>query len=272
MPITYSTVPKDKIISKKPVYLDLKLRENGFKIAWLSLFKKDLMIDLSTLKDTGSELVYDVESNTKKIREDLGLSLEDVVFLDDILKIKYELKEVKTVPVVSVEKIEFQAGYASSDSLQIKPDSIKISGSEKMISEIKTLKTKPIVLTKVDSDISGTIPIDTAGIGKVTLYQKTVGYSLDVEKFTEGKLEVPISVVNAPENVEIAIFPKTLYVIFKVSLQNYDKISKNDFRIVCDYADLKEGQNFFIPRVVEQPENISNLRLNINKVQFVIKK
>ncbi len=272
VPITYIEIPKDKIISDKPIYLNLKLRENGFKILWLSLFKKDLVINLSELEANGKVLIFNVETNTKEIRELLGLNLDDVVFLDDVLQISYQKKEVKTVRVFPVENIEFQPGFSTNDSLRIKPDSIKISGSGKAISKIKDLKTRPITLTKVDSEISGKIEIDTTGIGEVTLYHKTVNYSLDVEKFTEGKMEAPIFMVNIPENTEIVIFPKTLNIIFKVSLKNYDKVSKSDFRVVCDYSDLKEGQSFLIPKVVKRPESITNLRLNINKVQFVIKK
>lgn len=270
--VAYTQVPKDKIITKEPVYLNLKIKENGFKIAWVSLFKKKLNIDLTELEANGKELVYNIENNTQNIRQQLGLSVEDVVFLDKYLRVNYQQKTVKIVPVISQVSVDFNPGFSTNDFLKISPDSIKISGPKGIIDEINALKTVPFKLKNVDSDVTGTVAIDTFGIGKITLYKRNVDYNLTVEKFTEGKVEVPINVINAPEEMDIAIFPKTVNVIFKVSLENFKEITKSDFRVICDYNDLEEGQGFFIPKVVKSPKMVTNLRLNINKVQFVIKK
>lgn len=272
VPVVYTTIPKDKIISKQPIFLELKLRENGFKIAWVSLFQKEFKIDLSKLQIVHDSLIFNIENNTKKIRANLGLNLEDVVFLDDVLRIGFQFKEVRKVPVKAQMNIEFKPGFASQDSLKITPDSIKISGSKKKVDAIHAIKTKLINLKNVDQSLTGKIPFDTTGIGDITLYQKAANYTLEVEKFTEGKIDVPIFVINAPKDMEVIIFPKNLKVVFKVSLKNFDKVSKNDFRVVCDYEDLKGEQDFFIPKIVEKPHFITNLRLNINKVQFVVKK
>ncbi|HET8808958.1 MAG TPA: YbbR-like domain-containing protein [Flavobacteriaceae bacterium] len=272
IPVEYSQIPKDKIIDDKPVFLDIRLEESGFRIAWFSLFKNDLKIDLTKLDSNGEELVYNVENHSQEIRQQLDLNPEEVVFMEETLKIPYQQKTVKTVPVLSQIQVDFQPGYASNDSLRISPDSITISGAKNKVDSIKSLKTIYLELKKVNGPVSGSIAIDTSGIGEITFYENKVNYSLQVEKFTEGKIQVPINVTNAPEGMEITIFPKTLTVIFKVSLENYKDISKSDFRVVCDYRELEEGQSFFIPKVLKKPEKITQLRLNVNKVQFVVQK
>lgn len=272
VPIDYVEMPKDKIISDEEMFLELKLKENGFRIAWFSLFKKNLKVNLSELEGNGNFLVYDVESNSKKILQQLEMGAEEVTFLNEVIDIRYQQKAVKIVPVSSKIQLDFQPGYASNDTIKISPDSIKISGPIKKLKAIETVKTEPLILEKVDGSVSGTVSIDTNGFDQITFYKHKVNYSLKVEKFTEGTLEAPISVINAPENMEIVLFPKTLKVIFKVSLQNYNEISTNDFRIVCDYNELEEGQQFFIPKVLKRPKAITNLRLGINKVKFIIKK
>lgn len=272
IPIDLVNVPKDKIMSGEDRFLKMKLEENGFKIAWFALFRKDLKVDLSQLEATEGQLVYDVQGNSAKIRQTLELNAEDVTFLEDKIFIDYQQKAVKTVPVKSRIQLDFQPGYDTNDTIRISPDSIKISGPKKILNSIKMVETIPLTLKKVDGSVSGSVAIDTAAKNAITFYANKVNYSLTVEKFTEGKLEIPISVINAPEDMEIILFPKTVQIIFKVSLQNYEQVSKSDFRIVCDYSELEEGQQFFIPKVVKRTKTISNLRININKIEFIIKK
>lgn len=272
IPIEYVHVPKDKIISDKPVFLEMKLEESGFRIAWFSLFQKNMELDLSKFRANGEELLFDIQGNSGKIRQQLGINAEDVTFLDETIRIAYKQRAVKTVPVVSNIQLNFRPGYASNDSIKLIPDSIKISGPEKRLDSIKMVKTVSLALKNIDGPQSGSVALDTNGRGQIRFYRNKVDYVLQVEKFTEGTLEIPIHVINAPENMEIVLFPKTLEVVFKVSLRNYGEISKSDFRIVVDYNELEEGQAFFIPKVLKRPEMITNLRLGINKVEFIIRK
>lgn len=272
VPVHLVEAPKDKIIADQAVFLNMKLQENGFKIAWFSLFKQQIEINLSQLDTTQKkELVYSIEKKSEKILQQLGLNSEDVVFLEETIVFPYRQKAVKKIPIVSKIELRFKPGYASYDTMNISPDSIQISGPEKQIKAIESIKTVPLTIKRIDESISGSVSLDTKELKEMTLYKNEVDYSLEVEKFTEGQLKIPIHVVHAPKEMEIVLFPEQLKVTFKVSLKNYDEVSKNDFRIVCDYNELEEGQRFFIPKVIKQPEIISNLRLGANKVKFIIK-
>lgn len=272
VPIHFVETPKDKLISDEKVFLKMKLKENGFRIAWFSLFKSNLDVDLSELETNGKQFIFNVNRHSQKIREQLALNIDAVTFLDDALFIDYQQKGVKKIPVQSRISLSFLPGYASSDSIAITPDSIKVSGPKNRLDSLSSVFTVSLELKKIDAPIDGTIAIDTSGFGQLTFYRNEVDYSMKVEKFTEGKLEVPIHIINAPENTRILLFPKSLEVIFQTSLQNYPEISKSDFQVVCDYNSLQEGQEFFIPKVLKRPEKISNLRLSRKKVEFIIKR
>lgn len=272
IPISYSEIPKDKIISGEKKHLEVRLEDTGFALAWISLFKNRININLSELPADDDEIIFSTRENALKISDKLGVNLGDIDFLTDTLKIPFRQKETKRVPVVPRVKISFKPGYGTADSLRISPDTIMVSGPKNSLDSLQLLTTKDLKLKDVDKNLSGTVAIDSSNLDNITLYDKEVTYSLSVEKFTEGKLEVPIFLVNAPENMDLVIFPKTTSVIFQVSLENYKNIGKGDFKVVCDYKDLEEGQEYFIPKVTKKPENISNLRIGTKKVQFVVKK
>lgn len=273
VPVNYVNVPMDKFLTEdNPEKLQLRMENTGFKIAWFSLFPPTLNIDLSEAQYGNGELVYEIEDHRIDIQEQLGINFDNTRFLLDVLTIEYEQLKEKTLPVIPEVQIGFAVGYAATDSLKIAPDSIRISGPEGVIDTLQNLKTFPVDLKDVKGDIRGTVAIDTTGIPHVNLYQNKVEYRLDVEKFTEGKLKVPVDILNVPEGVNVVIFPKEVLLFYQVNLQDFKKITASDFRIAVDFSNLKPNQSFLIPKIVEKPELVNNIRLNENKIQVIIKK
>ncbi len=49
-------------------------------------------------------------------------------------------------------------------------------------------------------------------------------------------------------------------------------VEAENFRVVCDFNDIDEGDDFIIASIVKSPSFVRNLRLNERKIQFVIKR
>jgi len=94
-----------------------------------------------------------------------------------------------------------------------------------------------------------------------------------IEKFTEGTLEVPVTVKNLPKNIKINYFPKSIPVSFYVQLSKYNEVTVDDFAIECNYDEIKNTQRtFFTPRLIEYPDIVKNARLKQDKVEFILTK
>ena len=93
-----------------------------------------------------------------------------------------------------------------------------------------------------------------------------------VEKFTEGKLNVPVSVVNLPEGFTVSIFPKEIPVVYYTNLRTYDSISATDFKVVCDFNNFNIDSKVLVPTLASYPKSIKNASLEINKLEFVMTK
>jgi len=85
-------------------------------------------------------------------------------------------------------------------------------------------------------------------------------------------VEIAVEVINVPENLNLAYFPKTIVVYYQVNLKNFENVSPADFRLVCDYKNISEGDDYMIAQLVEKPGFIHNIRLNERRIQFVIKR
>ncbi|PZD79558.1 hypothetical protein [Mesonia sp. K7] len=272
VPVNFVNPPKDKLIPKKSDEIRLRIDRNGFELLWLSLKTVNVQVDIEHLKSTDNSLILEVDEHEYSLLEQIGLDYRNIQFLTDEIEIPFTQKAVKTIAVVPVTEITFAPGFNSQKQIELTPDSIKVSGPQKMLDTLTFLPTENIELFQVKSNQKGSVEIDKQNLKNIELYQNEVAYSLKIEKFTEGRLEIPIQILNAPKNSEINIFPKELSVIYTVSLENFSKITKDDFKLVCDFKDIVENQQFLIPKIVKKPEAVSSVRLNLNKVQFVIKK
>ncbi len=272
VPVEFYNPPKDKIVTQKEGHLNLRVRDNGFVLAWFSIFKPNVRVNLNTLPVENTYLIFNAEEQENDPNNLLSINFMEATITNKIQKIPFKQKEVKKVPVQIQTDINYAPGYSSNKEYKITPDSVKISGPKNKLDTIEQIKTLVFSQKNVKKDIEAKLELDIKKYKDISFYTSEVQYFQAVEKFTEGRVEVPITLINAPEDRIIKIFPKKIVVVFKVSLENYDRVGKNDFIVVCDFAELADNQNFLIPKLVKQPNMVTSARLNSNKIQFVIKK
>ncbi|TBW26758.1 YbbR-like domain-containing protein [Gramella sp. KN1008] len=273
VPLKYINAPLDKSISdERPDHVDLQIQDNGFSIYYYRIFNPQLTIDLSRAQETENNLVYQLENHLTEIEEQLKIDLEKSRIIQDEIVIPFQFKKEKMVKVLPNIEVNYAVGYSADQPVRLKPDSIRVSGPEKIIDSIITVPTKSIQLNKVNNDLEGSVKIDTSNLGMLSFYENSVKYFQPVSKFTEGSAEVPVDVINIPEGLNLAYFPKTVIVYYQVNLKEFDKVSASDFRVVCDYKSISEGDDYMLAQIEEKPKFVNNLRLNERRIQFVIKR
>jgi len=272
IPVEYVNVPPDKLLLNNPESLQLRVEENGFTVAWFSLFAPTITIDLAQAHVADGNLVYDLIENRAQLQSQLELDMDDNQFLKEVLTVNFEQKQEKRLPVIFRSNIEYAAGYSAVSDLQFTPDSIMVSGPDNVLDTLSRLLTEPLTLSKVKNDREGAVYLDTTALPNVTFYKNKVEYSLDVEKFTEGKVQVPIEIMNVPRGLNVVIFPKEVVLFYQVNLKEFNKVTASDFRVVVDFNEVRGEQDFLIPQVIKKPDFTSNLRLNEKRIQFIIKK
>jgi hypothetical protein len=273
LPVSYLNLPKDKILlENSPKSLELSIRDKGFNIAIYKYFPRQLFIDLNDAKTINGQLVYNLELHKSSIFSQLKLNYENVSFLHENLKIDFEQRAVKRVRVNSQINLGFSVGYSALDQIKLQPDSITISGPGNILDTLGQINTEALKIGNINSDIEGKIKLDRANLSMITFYQDEVSYSLRTDKFTEGKVEIPIEMVNVPQKMNAVIFPKEVIVYYQVSLNEFDKVKPSNFKVIVDFKNSVDSNGYLLAEIVEKPRIVNNLRLNEIKIQFVIKR
>lgn len=271
IPVLYENYPQDKLIDEKKGNLEIRVQQTGFQLAWFRFFGPNLKIDLSKLPSDSLNLHYNLIENHYDLAKKLPIDMNKAEFLDKEILVPFQLKTNKNVPVISNVEVKYAKGYSSENEFHIFPDTVQISGPKSALDSIHNVETVKKKYKDLNRSLLDEIEL-VSPLQGVNPTPERVNFKLDVEKFTENELEIPIEIVNAPANLEISLYPQNIKVKYQVSLKRYKQIDKRDFRIVVDYRELIEDQNFLLAKAIKQPEAIQNIVLSPKKVQYIIKK
>ena len=275
-PVNYINIPQDKLLQKEPTKeIDVIVKSSGFNILSSRFSSKSINLNASNLNRKSSSSYYFLtknQINTVQKQLHSGVQLQQITL--DTIYLEIGSLISKKVPLKPNLEIKYHIGYDILESVVIKPDSILISGPEAQIEKIENINLELLKLEDVKSDFSEKVkiilPENTNSI-KVNLDFTTI--SGKVEKFTEGTFELPFTIKNLPEDVELVTLNKTIEVVFVVGLSNFNKIDKNFFEVVCDYTVSKENNlSYLLPKVVVKSNFIKSYKVIPNKIDFLIQK
>ncbi|GAA4933386.1 hypothetical protein GCM10023314_02300 [Algibacter agarivorans] len=266
-------VPQENIILNDSVKLNITLKTHGFK--WLKYYVSTPKIKIDFSKDVYKKDAVFVWNKSKAYlgNTQFDKQVELLNLSPDTLTFRYGVHLVKKVPVKLNTTVNFNPGYDMSSALVSVPDSVNIIGPNILVSKINFIETESVVLNDVRADVSETInlklPEDNSDL---KFSNRKVVLKAKVEKFTEGTLKIPVSIVNPPKDIKLKYFPKEVSVSYYVSLSDFKSITKKDFKVICDYTKTNEDQSFLVPELVKVPEDVKNAKISQQRIEFIITK
>jgi translation elongation factor EF-1beta len=272
--IVYKNLPEQHhvdIDSSKKIKVGVKAY--GFNLLKYYFFTPKFQIDFKSDVAVKNKIyVWDARQNAPKINEKFKNSIEVISVQPDTIRFPYQALAVKKVPVITDISITYASGYDTSSTIKVIPDSVRIIGSEKLIAKIKEVTTKKVELKDINSNIEKSLEIEMTDLLKqLKISDRNVIIKGQVEKFTEGTFNVPVTIINLPADTNINYFPKTIPVAYSLSLANFKLVKPSDFRIECDYKDINNTEKtFLIPKLVKVPEIVKSARLKQHKVEFIL--
>jgi len=273
--INYTNLTSDKELQNKPVdYLELVLKTSGFNLLGYTVYNKKIDIDLSKTQKKKGRYFYIINNNLSSLQAQLALDETILRAYPDTLFFDFGKLSSKKIDIIPHLNIKYKSGYSLVGNLDIKPQKVLINGTEEQIKNITSISTKELSLKNVVEDFEYKIQLDIPkDYDKIYFSIKEIKIKGIVEKFTEASLEIPFQLINVPKEYNIKTFVNKIKLTYKVSLANYDKIQKADFKIICDFNNVKDAKTpFLIPEILNKPNLVSNIKMSPNKIEFLIKK
>lgn len=269
-----NNLPKNYVLTNgDSLKVDLVVSSYGFNLVPLLFSNHTLNIDFNKdLSHQQQTYIWDSKHNLEVIKAALGNNVTIQAIKPETMVLNFETLAVKKVPVVLKADVNFALGYNFLEGLQVQPDSVNVIGAQNSLKAITAVNTQKFALKEVNTNIKKTIALQVPQDKKlVRLSTDKVLVQAAVEKFTEGTLEVPITIKNIPENLKINYFPKTVKIAYYLPLSNFKDIKPLDFKVDCDFSEAtKTNQKYLTPQLVKKPKLVKSAKINQQKIEYIV--
>ena len=273
--IAYKNIPSHLIFQEPPsTEIEAQIYTTGFKILSHKLTTKTINIDVATFSLKDNNTYYYLPNNQLPVLQKQLSETEITHFNTDSLLIYLGRLITRKIPIKSTIKLDFKPGYKLTENLNIKPDSILIKGPDKIIDSIEYIHTIDDEINLIDEDFSKTVDLILPFKNKAVSFKtKQAILTGKVAKFTQGQIEVPIKIIGLPEYIQMELYPKTAKVVYQITFENYQKITKKSFIISCNYPVKTEEGKTVLPLIVtHKPNFITDYSIQPKEVTYLLKK
>mgnify|MGYP000240209542 CR=1 FL=1 len=270
--IFYVNIPGNTLITDdnlKEITFDLAT--NGFEFLFYKLKRPRIDIDVRRYYSEGDTQVIVLESELIKLissRLNADLAVRNLSVKE--LAIKLDGIISKKIPVKVKTDFSYKDGFRPLDSLKVIPDSIVLYGPSIYLETIDFAETKTLTGKNLDKSVSKTAIISSFENRKVTFDPKEVLVSITVAEFSQKEINLPIELINVPQGIIVKLIPNTVKLTFNASVADFRKITDKDFKVICDYDQRNEDENFMIPRLVESSNRVINIEFDTKKIDYLI--
>lgn len=279
-PVRYINLPEGRVLtSDPPSKLNVVLKGPGYSILKVKLSgnRTPLVFDVSTLSyhrvpgSRTSNYYVLTSSLIPKIKNQLraGCSITsikpDSLFfsLDRIVS-----RKVKVTPDIEVIP---DKQYIVSGEIKSKPDSVTIKGPKSILDTIRGIRTRYFKMKGINENITKSTTLVQSKY--YSLSTRKVLVNIPVEQFTEAGMQVPVKILNAPDSLNIRIFPDKVSVKYLVATSNFKKAGEVPFEVVIDVSEINLDTADRIPVSFRNiPPFVTSLRVTPATVDFIIEK
>lgn len=273
-PVKYVNPPTNQFLADNTaVKLDLTIYGQGFTLLRFKFLSfSPIILDIAEITNSinSKSGTYKVISKNliNKISEQFSNEIKILEVSPEILDIVLDSLVTKTVPVELDLNVEFIPQFNLKNPISTNPEKVEITGPTQILDRITAVKTKVNIINKLETSI--TQEIELIHPDKTTISPEKVTLTIDVEKYTEKELRIPVEIRNKPDKLKMKIFPSEVKVLFTVGLSRFENIKSSDFGAFVDYNAIVNDINNLNITLYKKPDFIQALRLNTEKVEFLI--
>lgn len=269
--LTIEDLPENVVYtSDLPSEISVNYTSKGWNAFYYKFMKNDdheLVINFKDISHKSGKITIDTNMLKRAV---LKKKPQGMVFKStspNKIEAFYSNGQHKRVPVIFNGHVTTTAGRYQCGTILL-PDSIDIYAPKHLYSSIQNIKTKHMTFTDLEDTLETKLALLVPR--GVKAIPDSINATLCVDIFTDKTLQVPIYSDNVPNNKVIRTFPLKASVTFLVSATLYDEITPDDFLLVIDYNEARNDTKRYKLHVRKKPENIRNLRINPESVEYII--
>jgi hypothetical protein len=242
------------IVLGDPVPAEVLVRFRGAPTEMMRLNGFDGMsVAVPITSVSSEEMVIPLQPGWVPVDGYRGVQVEDIV--PSAINVQLERLATRTIPVRVRTRGRLPEHLALTRALSVTPSLVRVSGPASLVEGLDSLDILPVVLSEVRDQTTVETPVDTAGMGRVTVVPNVLTLTIPAEESIERVIEgVPVIVGGVLRSERIEVFPKAVPVTVRGARSNVLGIEAEFLRAVVPsqaIGDLGAFEERRVPIVVE---------------------
>ncbi len=273
-PIVYTDFPEDKVfVGEMPGHLDLQINAHGYALLRYKMFRKPVPIsfkvsafNLNRGKDSSSAYIL-TRYLKDQIARQLPTELQLLEINPDTLYFQFAERVTRMVKIKPDFEYSIEKQFTIKDEIMLTPDSVEVTGPDLILDTLAFVYTTRYDLGVLTRNYSDKVKLNREADLQYNLSR--VNCSIELERFTELLVTVPIEVLNLPDSILLQTFPSTIKLNCRVGLSKYDRIDRYPFRAVVDYDKIDEHIATLNVTIQNLPDYLLGYEYSPKTVEFL---
>lgn len=201
------------------------------------------------------------------IQDALGSDITVESFATDTLYFNFPVQSNRKVPVQIHSAITYDDQFMPLGEMTIRPDSVLVYGEEETISHINAVAARTISGKDVRRSLNGVAKL--IPISDVRFSHEEVFYTLEVGRFVENTLKVPVVILDAPAYANVAIVPQEVTLKYRQEFGGGLRFSPQDFTVGVKYDDILLN-DVVKPQIVKAPAQVLDMSIAPKFVECIL--
>lgn len=222
------------------------------------------MKDINYKKTNFETYSYSKRYLEEKIAEFISATTNEVQVADELqyfVMSKLASKKVKIIPQTS---FDFERQYNYYGEPIAIPDSATVFGTSKDIQDIQYLQTEVVNRKNVNQNIDTKAKL--ALKDNIQCDVNEVEIVVNVEKYTEAEVEVPITI---PDETQLHLFPNKVKIRYIVAIKDYPIINDISFKVTIDPEGIFLNETLPV-KLLLYPNNTQIISINPEQVEYIV--
>lgn len=271
IPIRYVSVPQNiEFTNNVPISIKVSVRDNGKELLNYSRKNnKPIAIDFNRQFYQNGTIVVSADEIRQVLIRYLSPTTAITQIQPDSLVVAYRKLETRNVRVQLEKHISLAHQYVLDENIVLEPSQVAVVGAGMLFDTLSFVKTNVLELHNLKDTVTRVVKIKP--IAGLRFVPDEVKVKLNVERFTEKRIVVPVTVINCPDDIVLRIFPSQVELSFNVPMSRFSTINVNAVRVLFDYEQLNGDNKLKHTLKIENNEPlIRNLRLRPSDVEYLI--
>lgn len=269
--IEYQNLPENTLLSDAPKSISVNISANGFELLYYRLKQPKADLNLNKYyKEEANSIVIDRDA----LQVEISKNLEREVVLSDgsrkNMEVHLDRIASKEVPILIEADIQLKKGFRQVDSIQIHPSKVILSAPSQVLDSITYVYTTKWEAKNVDQDLEKKLKLQVPKYEKTFLDLEETIATIKIKEYTQKNIQVPITLINKPNNVTLMLIPESISLAVDVDIDAFNKVSAEDFTVVCDYNKRNEEDGILYAKIKHFPEQVYNVKLSETAIDYLI--